>query len=53
MPPSDKEISDLLDDINSKLIYWQSVREDAYTEIERLTKAKHEIFEHYRLEAVR
>ena len=46
--PSSQEITELIDDINSKITYLQAVREDATIEIHRLIDTKHELIDTYR-----
>lgn len=52
MSPSDNEVDNLIDGFNSKITYWQSVREDACIQIRELTKAKRTLVEHYNREDV-
>jgi surface antigen len=46
--PNDGEISNLIDDINSKITYYQSVRKDATIRIQELMNVKSNLIDTYR-----
>lgn len=48
MPPTSKEIEKLIDNLDTKIEYFQSLREYATKEISRLLDAKSEIIDTYR-----
>ena len=48
--PSPQEITELIDNINDKITYWQAVREDATAQIHEFMNAKSELIDTYRKE---
>ena len=49
---TDTMIDNQIDELNSKITYWRTVRNDACATIEKLMKAKRALIEHYNREDV-
>lgn len=47
MHVTDIMIDDQIDKLNSKITYWQTIRDEARTSINELLKAKRGLIEHY------
>ena len=52
MSPTDCEIDKLIDEMNDKITYLRTVRDDAILNIEKLMKARRDVVEHYNKEEV-
>ena len=49
---TDTMIDNQIDELNSKITYWQTIRDDARANIESLMEVRRKLVEHYNREGV-